>query len=257
VSRRSVVKGCVLALFASGVALAERPDGAFGGRTLAPRTVQLEGGAAEWSRDRDGGLRVTTWTLGATTVRAGVRDRVELQVAHDGWIDERTRDTVTATTARARGWGDVTLRAKVNLHGNDDGDVAAWAVLPAVKLPTADAAIGNGAVEGGVAALFEAPLGELWTVEAFAELAAVRNAADTAHRAACVCGAVFTRGLSERWEGFFEAELATGEGRAAAVLGAGLSVALGARTLIEAGARVGATRAADDLAFFAGWAHRF
>ena len=54
-------------------------------------------------------------------------------------------------THRFSGFGDVNLRAKVNLIGNDGGDVT-LAVVPYVKLPagtSASLAIGNDAVEGG------------------------------------------------------------------------------------------------------------
>jgi hypothetical protein len=61
-------------------------------------------------------------------------------------------ETVTTRSAlgtrRQRGVGDLFMRVKANLAGAEGGDFQA-AVIPYVKLPTAKAGIGDGAVEGG------------------------------------------------------------------------------------------------------------
>src|ERR1700761_5891880 len=51
----------------------------------------------------------------------------------------------------ATGFGDVFLRTKINLFGNDSGP-AGFALIPYVKLPSSTPLISNGAVEGGVIA---------------------------------------------------------------------------------------------------------
>jgi hypothetical protein len=48
--------------------------------------------------------------------------------------------------------GDLFLRTKVNLWGNDRGK-GAFALIPFVKAPTTPQGIGNGATEGGLAAI--------------------------------------------------------------------------------------------------------
>jgi hypothetical protein len=48
-------------------------------------------------------------------------------------------------TTRLAGVGDTFARLKINLRG-DDGCAVALALLPYVKLPTARAGLGNGAV---------------------------------------------------------------------------------------------------------------
>jgi hypothetical protein len=50
---------------------------------------------------------------------------------------------------RRHGFGDVTLRLKTNLWGNDGG-TSAFAVMPFVKLPANQDDLGNDAVEGGL-----------------------------------------------------------------------------------------------------------
>ena len=60
-----------------------------------------------------------------------------------------THDSVAGATTTANGVGDLFLRAKWNLLGDDGGNISV-ALFPYVKLPTASHAIGNGAVEEGL-----------------------------------------------------------------------------------------------------------
>jgi hypothetical protein len=46
-------------------------------------------------------------------------------------------------------WANTCVRLKINVLGDDHGAVAV-ALLPTIKLPTAQARPGNGKVEGGV-----------------------------------------------------------------------------------------------------------
>ena len=50
------------------------------------------------------------------------------------------------------GNGDLFVRSKVNLWGDDGGGTSAFALIPYIKAPTAPTGIGSGAVEGGVIA---------------------------------------------------------------------------------------------------------
>jgi hypothetical protein len=54
---------------------------------------------------------------------------------------------------QGEGFGDVFLRTKMNLFGNDSGP-AGFALIPYVKLPSSVPVISNGAVEGGLIAPF-------------------------------------------------------------------------------------------------------
>ena len=83
-----------------------------------------------------------------------------------------------ATRARQlNGFGDVYLRGRVNLFGNDGGDVA-FALSPYVKLPSqtpAALAIGDGVVEGGNLALLQVKLPEEFTLGVQSEVDALEG----------------------------------------------------------------------------------
>ena len=86
------------------------------------------------------------------TIKLGVLPNVDLEMTLNGDEYVRvTKDTGPRSVRGLNGFGDVFFRAKVNLLGDDGGNVA-LAFLPYIKLPANDAAslaLGDGAVEGG------------------------------------------------------------------------------------------------------------
>jgi hypothetical protein len=128
----------------------DRPD-----KTESPYTVdaghfQLEMDAFSYSHDAYTAdrSRVDAFSVAPLNLKLGLANRVDLQVVIETWNWVRTKDRGGRVTRR-HGFGDVTLRLKTNLWG-DDGGASAFAVMPFVKLPTNQDDLGNDAVEGGL-----------------------------------------------------------------------------------------------------------
>jgi hypothetical protein len=104
------------------------------------------------------------WSAGASTLKAGVRNDLDLELAFTPYTCLRTKDNTGGGVTRQQGISDVTLRTKLNLWGNDGGPTA-LAVLPFVKLPTHHRDPGNDNIEGGflVPLAVELP-GGWWTI---------------------------------------------------------------------------------------------
>ena len=151
-------------------------------KTDSPITVdagrfQLEADFANYTYDRYNALRantrVETLLVAPTFLKVGLFQNVDLQVLIPTYVNVRTdaRDvvvtapvpttglgatgTTTGTTRTQRqvttdgGYGDMFVRLKVNLIGNEGGPFQ-LAVIPFVKAPTASNDLGNGQVEGGI-----------------------------------------------------------------------------------------------------------
>lgn len=109
----------------------ERPTVATHAGTVAPGWLELEVGG-EWDRYPDGG-KVLSFP---GNLKVGLSPRAQLNILATGFRE-------TATDPTARGVGDVTLGVKYRLI--DDGPfVGDFAILPAVKFPTAASAGGLG-----------------------------------------------------------------------------------------------------------------
>ena len=153
-------------------------------KTDSPVTVdagrfQLEADFANFTYDRYNALRtdtrVQTLLVAPTFLKVGLFQNVDFQVLIPTYENIRTDSrgvavtvtspstgtegtgTATTTTAGATGrqvttvdgYGDMFVRLKINLIGNEGGPFIA-AVIPFLKAPTASSGVGNGRVEGGI-----------------------------------------------------------------------------------------------------------
>ncbi len=238
----------------------DRPDATESPYTVERGRVQLEMSAAQYTRDRHNveksSGQTSIWNLAPLNVRVGLTADTELQVVADGYLDVEVKDRATGENRRTRGVGDLTLRVKKNLWGNDDGDTA-FGVMPFIKLPTASDDLGNDSVEGGVIFPFAASLAGGWGFGAMTELDVVRNERDDGYALAWVNTATLGRDITERLGGFVELAAEVGEGKPALTFNCGATYGVNENLQLDAGVSVGLTRAADDLAFFAGFAQRF
>lgn len=125
---------------------ADRPGKATGTCTVAPGHFQLETGLADWSLSRDRGARETSLALGETVIKFGLSDRSEIAV--DVTPHARTSLRAGAVRSSASGFGDTIFEYKHRV--TPDGAPVEVALLPAVKIPTANRDIGNGKVEASL-----------------------------------------------------------------------------------------------------------
>ena len=125
----------------------ERPGKANAVCTVPVGHVQIETGIGDWSLAKTRGVRAELFMLGASFVRVGLTKASEIQFGLNpySWLTVKQGGSKT----RIKGFGDVTIRYKQRLTG-EDGPVQVG-LIPFVKLPTAAHDIGNGKLEGGLA----------------------------------------------------------------------------------------------------------
>lgn len=256
----SLVPG--LSAVAAGAELRElqtdRPDTTEGPFTVDAGHWQFEMSLAEWTRDRTDSVTRESWALAPFNVRYGVTDAIEVD-----WIAEpydRARVSAAGGAGAASGgFGDTVLRLKWNLWGNDAGRTA-FALLPYVKLPTAGRAVGNGHVEGGLVLPMAWRLGAAGDLSAMVVVDLPRNQANDGYAPDIVHSASYSHDLPGACNGYVEVAGFWSPSHDQDYRGyfdAGVTRGLGANAQIDAGVRVGMTRAADDFAAFVGLAWRY
>jgi hypothetical protein len=131
----------------------DRPD-----LTESPYTVdaghfQFETDLWNYSHDRHNSIRANTrdevTSFATINAKAGLLNNLDLQFVIPVYNRIRSHDLSTGTISRDQGFGDLTVRMKYNLWGNDGGKTA-FGVMPFVKFPTAARGLGNNSVEGGL-----------------------------------------------------------------------------------------------------------
>jgi hypothetical protein len=94
-------------------------------------------------------LQTRDYQVAPMNVKVGLLNNMDFQLVLQPCQWQRVEDTRTGSVEKDSGFSDITPRVKVNLMGNDGGFFA-LALIPYLKFPSADHALGNGAYEGGV-----------------------------------------------------------------------------------------------------------
>jgi hypothetical protein len=131
----------------------DRPAKSTNPYTVDAGHVQYETDFFNYTYQKTGPVRTTTWLGLNPTLKVGVTNDIDIEANIAPFENVETSDSVAGISSSISGVSDLFLRAKINLWGNDGGKTAG-AIIPYLKAPTAPNGIGNGATEGG----FIAPL---------------------------------------------------------------------------------------------------
>ncbi len=242
----------------------DRPSQFTSPGTVDPGHFQLEMDLVNYVRDRNNEdhahVDVDQWNVAPFDLRVGLTARTEIDFLYDGYLNLRTRDHDARTDVTQSGFGDLTLLFKYNLFGNDGGTFA-FGILPYLKLPTANAHLGNGRVEGGVELPLNINLPANFQLSLETEFDAVRNDANTRYEAAftniAYLGYTF---LDKKLTYYVEWYSRVNQGPDSAVDGevdTGLVYYIGKNAEVDFGCNFGVTRAAPDYQPFVGLTVRY
>lgn len=241
----------------------DRPD-----LTESPYTVdaghfQVEMDVVRFTYDRHNidrsDTRVSSWSIAETNLKAGLLNNVDLQLVVPVYNEVETDDRAAGVLTRQRGFGDLTLRVKWNLWGNDGGKTA-FAAMPFVKFPTNEDDLGNDAVEGGIILPLAVELPGGWSMGLMAEFDFNEDADEDGYHVEFVDSITFSHDIVGDLAGFVEfVSIATTEpgGEWVGLLDLGLTYGLTEDIQLDAGVNIGLSRAADDVSTFVGLSWRF
>jgi hypothetical protein len=128
----------------------DRPGKGFSVRTIDAGHVEVEMDTFNETYSKYLGIATRSIQALDPNVRIGITNWAEFDIQFNGLQSARSLDSGSgAIVANGTGFGDVVLRTKMNLFGNDDGPVG-LAIIPYVTVPSSAPVISNGAVEGGL-----------------------------------------------------------------------------------------------------------
>lgn len=133
----------------------DRPTKGTAACTVPKGMIQIESDAIFWTRATTGGERSDVLLYTNPTVKFGLTNSSDIQFNFAPQVEVRSR--IAGQTVTQRAVGDLTVRFKQRL--TDPGDRVQIAVVPFVKVPTAERGIGNGEWEGGLTASAQVPVG--------------------------------------------------------------------------------------------------
>lgn len=233
----------------------DRPD-----QTESPFTVdaghfQLEMDLLTWTHDRDDGTTTHVFNVAPLNLKLGLTSTTDLQVVFESWTREETKYQRRTTTRS--GFGDLTLRVKQNLWGNDGGNTA-FAVMPYVTLPLDASELGREKAEAGIILPFGINLPNDLYLGLMTEWDWI-NADDGGHRHAWVNSVTFGFPVSESVGGYIEfASAVFDEGTPwEGTVDAGVTWGVTDNLQLDIGCNVGVTESAPDVQPFVGVSYRY
>jgi hypothetical protein len=131
----------------------DRPTKGFSVRTIDAGHFEIETDLANDTISNSNGSKTRSFQTLDPTLKLGLTNWMDLEVQFNGLQHVESFDQSSPFNFQnATGFGDVFLRSKINLFGNDSGPMG-FALIPYVKLPSSSSPlISNGAVEGGLIA---------------------------------------------------------------------------------------------------------
>jgi hypothetical protein len=161
----------------------DRPPKADSATTVDAGHFQYETDLLNYSQTNFGGVTTRLYQAFDPVWKLGLTNWVDFELQFNGYQNLTATDNATgAAVAKASGFGDVFVKSKINLFGNDGGS-AALAIIPYVKIPSDAPTISNGVVEGGLIAPFQLQLPHDFGLTLMSEVDALKDAADSGRHA--------------------------------------------------------------------------
>ncbi|MEW6306648.1 MAG: transporter [Verrucomicrobiota bacterium] len=241
----------------------DRPDLTESAYTVDAGHFQIEMDLVNFAYDRRNpafaDVRVEAWSVATANVKVGLLNNLDFQMVLPTFNYVRTDDRTTGTVTRNKGFGDIVLRTKLNLWGNDGGRTA-FAIMPFVKLPTNQDQLGNKAYEGGVILPLAVELPRGWSMGLMTEFDFLEDAAGTDYHVDFVNTITFSHDIVGKLGGYVEFFSSVSTEAGSDWVGSvdlGLTYALTDDIQLDAGVNYGVTRSAPDVNPFLGVSWRF
>ncbi|MFD0940961.1 transporter [Pedobacter boryungensis] len=124
----------------------DRPDITENPNSVDAGHFQMETDLFKTSRSKNDGITSVENNYNLANLKLGLTHNTDLQLVVGSYVNSYDKDATGKKFNNTSGFGDLTIRIKHNLWGNDGGKTA-FALMPYINLPTSK---DNNAVEGGI-----------------------------------------------------------------------------------------------------------
>jgi outer membrane putative beta-barrel porin/alpha-amylase len=240
----------------------DRPDKTESPYTVDAGHVQVEMDIVSYFYDRRNpehqARRVQGASFFATNWKVGLLNNLDVQLVSEPFVWLRQEDLNAGLDDDDVGSGDATLRAKLNLWGNDGGKTA-LAVMPFITFDTSDEELGTTGTEFGLIIPLAIELPHEFGLGLMSEFDFVRDDSNDLNFV-WVNTATLGRDIVKNLGGYIELFTAVDPDRTSAweaTLDFGLTYAISPDIQLDGGINIGLTREADDWSPFVGISIRY
>lgn len=243
---------------------ADRPD-----KTESPHTVdaghfQMESSVISYTFDKRNpdytGDSTHGFAVMPTLFKVGLTNFMDFQVGIEPYVSNLNYSFATSTTENVDGFGDVALRLKVALIGNDEG-IFALGAMPFMSIPTKkNDAIGEDHIQAGIIFPWALDLPKDWGVGGQAQVDWAHNVTTGGYHPEFINTLELTYDITDRFGSYVEFYTQISHESGVPWVGTvdtGLTFAATSNLQLDVGVNLGVTRSADDVNPFIGftWRH--
>lgn len=233
--------------------ITDRPNKTESAHTVPRNRFQLETDIMSRTVDKikNPNVKSTVLVINNINLKYGVTENDDVQLILPNYIEQKIRSS--GTTVTQKGFGDVMVRYKHNLYGNDEN--VALGLMPYAKLPTAGAGLSNKHVEGGIILPLNLTLSYAWDFGAQVQVDHVRRNDDSGSQTDYIMSTTVAHTIVGDLSGFVELFSKTSDNdnqSGISTLDLGVTYLWSPVIQLDAGAFIGLTEQADDLQTFAG-----
>jgi hypothetical protein len=239
----------------------DRPAKGFSVRTIDAGHFEVEMDTISYTYSKYLGIATRSVQALDPNFKIGITNWADVEIQFNGVQSSQSFGPLSGTTMEPdAGFGDIILRTKMNLIGNDAGPVG-FALIPYVKLPSSAPVISNGVVEGGLIAPLALRLPQDYLVTLMTEVDAVKDGAN--HREANFANLISVSHPLPGVEGAnvtVELYSAVGSDRAAPPIytfDLGMNFRVNQHTILDIGLNLGLNNAAPKVQIYTGISARF
>lgn len=235
----------------------DRPDVTESPYTVDAGHYQIEFSFIEYTYSHRQGERTNDYSLFPVNLKAGLTNDLDLQLILNPYQRLLTRSR--GASERNAGYGDMELRAKYNLWGNDGGKTA-FAIMPYLHFPTASDGMSNHHLEGGVIFPLAINLPAGFDLGTEARFDINRNERNDGYGADFVHTATLGHGLTKDLGAYIEyvgvAPIQMDHDYLA-YFDSGLTYSLSENAQLDCGINIGLTGQTDNFTLFSGFSYRW
>lgn len=241
----------------------DRPSKTDSPYTIDAGVFQVETDVGSWTLDQNNtvraDIRVRTWLVVQTNFKIGLTNWMDFQIFPQGYVNRRTSGSDFGTPVTQSGFGDTTVRLKINLVGNDGGKLA-LGFISSLKIPTNSDHLANHVYEPGFGLPMNYALPGGFTLFAQTRIDILDEPQSSDRRVLCSNPIGVSRTIFGKLSGYAEFYNAVSSGDNHPWVGTadfGLIYQVNPNFSVDINSFVGLTDSADDINVFAGFARRF
>ncbi len=234
----------------------DRPSKTDSPFTIDAGVFQIESDVWNWTLDYEKGVRTRTWIIGNTNFKLGLTNWMDLQVFPQFYVNTRTSGPAFGRPVNHDGFGDTTVRLKINLLGNDGGKLVIG-LLSSLKMPTNTGDTANHVWEPGFGLPVNYSLPWGFTLFAQTRIDILDKPRSSKMHVQWQNPIGLSRTIVGNLSGYLEFYDAVGSGPWVGTLDTGLIYQVTPNFSVDVDSFFGLTESAPDYNVFVGFGHRF